>query len=187
MPNQLEAERELQQIGQANSVQLFVVILMDTQRALDENTLDGNAYLMDNSFGSTGQGTTNLQTIVKPGQIVNWLIYSMDNDKDIHGDYPPLANINKILFLDKNRDIVDERRICTQFHRYGGIDRVRSPQTPVYYYWSGMLSRDLPADVYDYRFVVDIRTEQSFKRTYLNLDSPSLKLIPLHPTPADLE
>jgi hypothetical protein len=55
---------------------------------------------MDNSVGGTGQGTGQLETVGKQGQVLNWIIRPIEMDKRPDGTWPPMPKINNIVFLD---------------------------------------------------------------------------------------
>lgn len=68
------------------SQQVTIVILIDIQAALEEKTLEGNLYLLDNlrTYGSVGEGTGELITAVKGSHwcdgsqaediVLNWMV-----------------------------------------------------------------------------------------------------------------
>ena len=60
--------------------QLAIIVMVDVEMALKNNTLDGHIYLMDNNTygGSTGQGTQDLVTHVEGSQVMNWLVSGVD-------------------------------------------------------------------------------------------------------------
>ncbi|WTW95788.1 hypothetical protein OG216_21445 [Streptomycetaceae bacterium NBC_01309] len=60
--------------------QVNVMALVDVIGALSDRTLlNGNLCLMDNGdFRSTGQGTPELCTVVRPGQAVQWTVLAVD-------------------------------------------------------------------------------------------------------------
>lgn len=167
--------------GQLNSVQLNIVTVIDLDKAVATGTLDGTLYMMDNSLGGEGQGTAHLQTVCKQGQVINWIIYSMDMEKRPGGSWPPMPRINNIVFLyDHEGDYegVAECKVCTEFKIYGGPDLIRSSVTPVYYYWAGTVLSDLPTGVYNYRFVLELEQEGTNEKVYLNtVEKPSLRVI----------
>ncbi|NEQ79030.1 MAG: hypothetical protein F6K26_01820, partial [Moorea sp. SIO2I5] len=80
--------------GQLNSVQLNIVTVIDLHKAVRTGTLTDTLYMMDNSAGGKGQGTDHLQTVCKQGQVINWIIYSMDKEKRPDGTWPPMPKIN---------------------------------------------------------------------------------------------
>jgi hypothetical protein len=57
-----------------------IVVLVDAVGALSDQTLNnGNLSLVDDGpFGSRGQGTTELCTVVVPGQVVQWTAIAID-------------------------------------------------------------------------------------------------------------
>jgi len=60
--------------------QTNIIILVDVIGALSDQTLlNGNLAMMDNSiYQSTGQGTPNLCTVCRPGQILQWVLHPVD-------------------------------------------------------------------------------------------------------------
>lgn len=175
------SEVQKQNQGQLNSVQLNIVSVIDVRKAVENNSLDGTLYMMDNSIGGKGQGTDHLQTICKQGQVINWIIYPMDMEKKADGTWPPMPKINNIVFLDDqvgDEEDVAEKKICIELKIYGGPDRMRSPYTPVYYYWAGTVLSTLKPGVYGYRFVLELEQEGKKEKLYLNsVARPSLKVI----------
>lgn len=160
-----------------NSVQLNIVIFVDVWKAINQNSLEGAVYMMDNSIGSEGQGTTNLQTVCKQAQVLNWIIYPMDVDRRPDGSWPPFVRISNIVFLDDKGDDVSSYRICDDMRIYGGVDKVRTAYTPVYYYWAGVLPAKLETGIYRYRLILEL--EGTNRPLYLNLDGPSLQVMPI--------
>lgn len=57
-----------------------IVVLVDVVGALSDGTLhNGNLSLIDDGqFDSAGQGTTDLCTVVAPGQVVQWSAVAVD-------------------------------------------------------------------------------------------------------------
>jgi len=169
--------------GQLNSVQLNIITIVDLHKAVRTGTLKDALYMMDNSVGGLGQGTPSLQTICKPGQVLNWIIYPMDMEKRPDGTWPPMPKINNIVFLDDQEGDYDdfaEAKVCTELKVYGGPDMMRSPYCPVYYYWAGALLSTLKPGVYNYRFVLELEQEGKKERVYLNtVEKPSLKVVAL--------
>lgn len=155
--------------GQLNSVQLNVVTVIDLHRAVQSKSLKDCLYMVDNSVGGDGQGTAHLQTHCKQGQVINWIIYPMEMEKRPDGNWPPMPKINNIVFLDTERgdeDCYAERKIMIELKYYGGVDLIRSPYTPVYYYWAGIVLSDLPPGVYPYRFILELEQEEK-KRKFI--------------------
>jgi len=160
-----------------NSVQLNIVIVVDVQKAHRLQTLEGCMYTMDNNINSNGQGTDHLQTVCKQGQVLNWIIYSMDFEKRIDGTFPPYVRINNIVFLSEGKEDVIDIKVVSDLKVYGSPDKIRSKYTPVYYYWAGTILHDLPAGVYFYRLILELESEDSKNPTYLECDSLSLRVI----------
>lgn len=57
-----------------------IVVLVDVIGALSEGTLhNGNLIMVDDgALRGTGQGTTDLCTVVSPGQVVGWSVLAVD-------------------------------------------------------------------------------------------------------------
>ncbi len=167
--------------GQLNSVQLNIVSVIDVRKAVETETVKDTIYMMDNSVGGTGQGTGHLQTVCKQGQVINFIIYAMDPEKRPDGTWPPMPKINNIVFLDVDKgdeEEVAEAKVMTEFKIYGGPDMMRSPYTPVYYYWAGTVLSTVPPGIYPYRFVLELEQEGKKEKVYLNtVEKPSLKVI----------
>ncbi|GGH67262.1 hypothetical protein HNQ91_001692 [Filimonas zeae] len=162
-----------------NSVQLNLVTFVDIYNTNANQSLDGNVFMMDNCLESTGQGTDHLQTVCKQGQILNWLIFAMDSGKRPDGTFPPFAKINNIVLLNESGTDVASDQIFREIKIIGGPDKIRSKYTSVYYYWAGALLADVPVGVYKYRFVLEVGTEDPAKKNYFNLNTPSLKIVPV--------
>jgi len=180
----MEKTKETKQnTGQLNSVQLNVVTVVDMHKAVSTSSLNNAMYMMDNSVGGEGQGSPKLQTVCKQGQVINWIIYPMDREKRPDGTWPPMPKINNIVFLDGeegDHEETAELKVCTEFKIYGGPDLMRSPFTPVYYYWAATVLPELEPGVYNYRFVLELEQEGSPNKVYLNTEiKPSLKVIPV--------
>lgn len=169
--------------GQLNSVQLNIVTVLDLHKAVKNGTTKDAIYMMDNSVGGKGQGTGHLQTVCKPGQVLNWIIYPMDMEKRPDGTWPPMPKINNIVFLDDQEGDYDdfaESKVCTELKIYGGPDMMRSPYCPVYYYWAGAVLSTLKPGIYNYRFVLELEQEGKKEKVYLNTaEKPSLKVVAL--------
>jgi hypothetical protein len=169
-----------QHAGQLNSVQLNIVTIVDMKKAVATGTLKDALYMMDNSVGGQGQGTPQLETVCKQGQVLNWIIRPVDMDRRPDGTWPPMPRVNNIVFLDSEEGDEEgpaQTKICTGLGIYGMPDRIRSPLTPVYYYWAGMVLRDLPPGVYRYRMVLEMEQEEKKERLYMNtVESPSIRV-----------
>ncbi|MFG3054466.1 hypothetical protein ACGFZP_26385 [Kitasatospora sp. NPDC048239] len=177
----LNSAAEKQNPGQLNSVQLNVVTLVNMERATADGALTDAMYMMDNSVGGTGQGTSHLETVCKQGQVLNWIIRPIDMEKRLDGTWPPMPKINNIVFLDTeagDEEDVAERKIFTELKIYGMPDRMRSPFTPVYYYWAGTVLSTAKPGLYRYRLVVELEQEHSKEKLYLNtVDHPALRVL----------
>lgn len=119
---------EKQNPGQLNSVQLNIVTLINMERATATGSLSDAMYMMDNSIGGKGQGTSSLETVCKQGQVINWIVRPIDMEKRLDGTWPPMPKINNIVFLDTelgDEEDVAERRIFNELKIYGMPDRMR--------------------------------------------------------------
>ncbi|MGR9051200.1 MAG: hypothetical protein ACU84J_00985 [Gammaproteobacteria bacterium] len=178
-----EPEIKKRNPGQLNSVQLNVVSVIDLHKAVETGTTQDTIYMMDNSVGGLGQGTGHLQTICKPGQVINWIIYPMEMEKRPDGTWPPMPKINNLVFLDDDEGDSQEfaeGKVMIELKIYGGPDMMRSPYCPVYYYWAGAVLSEIPPGVYHYRFVLELEKEGGKGKVYLNsAELPSLKVVPL--------
>ncbi|GGQ25506.1 hypothetical protein BKA00_002459 [Actinomadura coerulea] len=167
--------------GQLNSVQLNVVTLVNMERAAQTGSLDDALYMMDNSVGGVGQGTDHLETICKQGQVINWIIRPIEMHKRPDGTWPPMPKINNLVFLDTERgdeEDVAERRIMTELKIYGMPDLMRSPYTPIYYYWAGAVLSTARPGLYRYRLVLELEQDGTKERLYLNTENhPSLRVL----------
>jgi hypothetical protein len=177
------SEERKQNPGQLNSVQLNVVTYVDVAKATATASLQNALYMMDNSVGGPGAGTARLQTPCKQGQVINWIILPMEIDKRPDGTWPPMPKINGIVFLDNelgDEQDVAESKVCTEFKIYGGPDLMRSPFTPVYYYWAGTVLSTVTPGVYSYRFVLELEQEHKKEKLYLNsVEEPSIRVQPI--------
>jgi|GEM_PF-671909 len=172
--------------GQLNSVQLNIVTFVNVARARVTRSLDDSVFMRDNSPASGNQATNYLQTTCKQGQALNWIILALNSQQRANKSWPPMPKINSIVFLNQDRSGVADHLVCTQFGVYGGPDKMRSPWTPVYYYWAGTVIPTLQPGVYPYRFVIELPQDSSSYQApgaagsiHLNLDGPSLNVIPM--------
>ncbi|MEV7778164.1 hypothetical protein [Kitasatospora sp. NPDC088351] len=177
----LNSVEEKQNPGQLNSVQLNVVTLVNMERAAAAGSLADAMYMMDNSVGGSGQGTSHLETVCKQGQVLNWIIRPIDMEKRLDGTWPPMPKINNIVFLDTeagDEEDVAERKIFTELKIYGMPDRMRDKFTPVYYYWAGTVLSTAKPGLYRYRLVVELEQEHTKEKLYLNtVDHPALRVL----------
>ena len=169
--------------GQLNSTQLNVVTVVDVANTLTAGTIIDSSWMMDNSPDSTGKGTTNLQTVCRAGQVINWLIYNMNTDKKKDGTWPPFAKIVNIVFLRNDRKVVFGTKVCADLKVYGGPDAVRSKYTPSYYYWAGSVMPNLSPGLYAYRLVVELETGKPGEVRHYNIDGPALRVLPMEHAP----
>jgi len=169
--------------GHLNSVQLNVVTFIDVRKAILKKSLDGNIYMMDNSFKCKNQETNSLNTTCRQGQVINWIIYPMDLEKRIDGSFPPMARIKNIVFLNGQGEVA-ELKVCSELKIYGGVHKVRSPLAPNYYYWAGTVLPDLPIGEYKYRLIFEIDPLACGPRTknrYMNMNTTaSLNVIQMN-------
>lgn len=176
------------------STQLNIVTIIDVAGALRTGSLAGKAALMDNCGESTGKGTNALRTVCRQSQALNWLIYCTDMEKRPDGSWPPFARIVNIVFMQSN-GTPHYDKICNSLKVYGGPDEIRSPWTPSYYYWAGLVTADLEPGLYPYRLVLECDTADPDRKVYFNLDGPVLEVIPLEskvaagsgPVPKDVQ
>jgi hypothetical protein len=168
-------------LGQLNSVQLNIVTLVHMQRAGSTGSLDGALFMMDNSVGGAGQGTGRLETVCKQGQVLNWIIRPIDMDKRPDGTWPPMPKISSLVFLDTeagDEQEVASKRITGELKIYGMPDKVRSPYTPIYYYWAGTILPTTEPGLYHYRLVVELEQEDGKDSLHLNtIDNPSIRVL----------
>lgn len=161
-----------------NSVQLNLVTFVDVRKANAGNTLQDALYMMDNGLDSEGQGSADLQTTCKPGQTLNWIIYAMDMNKRPNGTWPPSVRISNIVFLNGDGEDVADMPVCSEFKIFGSPDKIRSPNTPVFYYWAGTLASELAPGLYRYRFIIELDQEGTNVKNYLNtVGNPTLRVI----------
>ncbi|MFE7525102.1 hypothetical protein ACFU7Y_05210 [Kitasatospora sp. NPDC057542] len=175
------ASADKQNPGQLNSVQLNIVTLVNMERATANRSLGDAMYMMDNSVGGSGQGTRQLETVCKQGQVLNWIIRPIDMERRLDGTWPPMPKINNIVILDTelgDEEDVAERKLFTELKIYGMPDRMRSPLTPVYYYWAGTVLSTAKPGLYRYRLVIELEQEGTKEKLYLNtVDHPALRVI----------
>ncbi|MFI6300016.1 hypothetical protein ACIBEJ_51075 [Nonomuraea sp. NPDC050790] len=174
---------EKQNPGQLNSVQLNIVTLVDMEKATEEKSLTDAMYMVDNSYGGSGQGTSRLETVCKQGQVLNWIIRPIDMEKRPDGTWPPMPKINNIVFLDTevgDEEDVAEKKVCVELKIYGAPDKMRDPWTPVYYYWAGTVLSTAKPGVYKYRLIVELEQDGKKEKLYLNTENhPSIRVIPV--------
>lgn len=160
------------------STQLNILTRVDVAGATRSGDLDGHVALVDNSADSTDKGTSRLRTVCRQGQVLNWLMYCADMNRRPDGSWPLFSRISNIVLMQEGGE-VQYSQVFTNLKIYGSVDKIRSPFTPVYYYWAGLVRPDLPPGIYPYRLVIECETADPSKKLYFNLDGPSLEVIPL--------
>jgi hypothetical protein len=158
--------------------QLNIAIVVDVNNTLQTGTLEGHAFLMDNSPDTVNKGGETLETVCVQGQVLNWLVFCLNMDKLPNGSWPPFARIVNIAFLDDDGD-VQLRNVMTELQIYGGPDAVRRQGTASYYYWAGLLPYDIPPGSYRYRLVMEVDTYQFQVKQYYQISNLLLKVLPL--------
>lgn len=121
--------------------QLAIVVLIDVENALRENTLRGHTYLIDNYrfMGSTGQGTEKLTTMVVGNQILNWLVTGID----LAGQQPVPALVGI------GGEAVEKQILVPQFYDSPALDGNMG------YWWGGTVDSNVPG-TYSYTLYFDI-------------------------------
>jgi hypothetical protein len=165
-----------------NSTQLNIVTSIDVTNTLMTHSIEGRAFLMDNSPDSLNKGTPNLCTVCKQGQVLNWLVYAVDGEKRIDGTWPPSVRIVNITFLNDD-DTLARFKVC-DLKIFGGPDAARG-NAPSYYYWAGIIPPDVPTGTHRYRLVLELDTEQKDVKLYFNVSTPSLYVLPIDHKPID--
>ncbi len=159
-----------------SSTQLNIVTVVDVARVLCTGGLNGCVGMMDNSPDSLYKGDSRLQTVCRQGQTLNWLLYCMDTCKRPDGRWPPLARIANIVFIEEDGTPCSAK-ICSDLKVYGAPDKMRTPLTPVYYYWAGTVMPELKPGNYRYRLILECDTFDPDRKALFNLDSPALQVV----------
>jgi hypothetical protein len=175
------ARAAIPSLGQLNSTQLNIVTLVHMQRASETKSLDGALFMMDNSTGGSGRGTGHLETVCKQGQVLNWIIRPIDMGKRPDGTWPPMPKISSLVFLGNERGQerdVATKRITSELKIYGMPDEMRSPFTPIYYYWAGTILPTAEPGLYQYRLVLELEQDNGQDSLHLNTtETPSIRVI----------
>lgn len=170
-------------LGQLNSTQLNIVTLVHMQRASATNSLDGALFMMDNSTGGSGRGTGHLETVCKQGQVLNWIIRPIDMGRRPDGTWPAMPKISSLVFLGTERGHerdVAAKRITSELKIYGMPDEMRSPFTPIYYYWAGTILPTTEPGLYHYRLVLELEQDDTQHSLHLNTtENPSIRVLAL--------
>ncbi len=164
--------------SQFNSIQINIVTSIDVRNTLATKSIDGRAFLMDNSPDSLNKGTAALTTVCKQGQVLNWLVYCVDTQKTPEGTWPPTARIVNIAFISNDGENVQGIKVCGDLKVYGGPDKIRSPYTPsYYYYWAGMVLPEITPGLYRYRLVLEFDTGKDGVKAYYQISTPRLRVV----------
>ncbi|KAF0814289.1 hypothetical protein IGB42_01190 [Andreprevotia sp. IGB-42] len=133
-----------------------IVTIIDVLGALSKGSLQNNIYMVDNSWNSENQGTSDLVTSCYPGQPINWIIHAMDVQTPVL--------IDSINFLDKDR----------QYSVSHGFDAKPVLGTaPHWYTWSGIVPCYLPAGEYRYSLKLQMGRGQN---SIMYSDAPALNV-----------
>jgi hypothetical protein len=160
-----------------NSVQLNIVTFVDVNKVIMTRSLENAVYMMDSAPASAQQGTPCLQTTCKQGQALNWIIYPLDANRRMDGIWPPSVKISSIVFFNEDEFTTIMDSVMSNLRIYGAPDKVRSPYTPVYYYWAGTIPIDLTPGIYHYRLILELETWKREEHIYLNLETPTLNVV----------
>ncbi|MFI6472575.1 hypothetical protein ACIBL5_20255 [Streptomyces sp. NPDC050516] len=151
-----------------------IVVVVDVIGALSDGTLrNGNLCMIDDgSLQSTGQGTPELVTVVKPGQVVTWSALAVDLQTPVE--------IKSITFLGPDTDgghedgqappaaRAPEHRAPVQHGDNGHTEERHNPELDV---WSGVVPYLAPGVAHQYRLEVQMY-EGEFST--LHIESPAL-------------
>ncbi|MFD7334658.1 hypothetical protein ACFV98_01470 [Streptomyces violascens] len=146
-----------------------IVVVVDVIGALSDGTLrNGNLCMIDDgSLASTGQGTPELVTVVKPGQVVTWSALAVDLQTPVE--------IKSITFLGPDADGGHEAEQAppaaqapVPHGQDGHADERHNPELEV---WSGVVPYLAPGVAHPYRLEV-----QMYEGEYstLHIESPAL-------------
>jgi hypothetical protein len=134
-----------------------IIAVVDVIGALSDSTLgNGNLCLADDgSFDSTGQGTTDLCTVVAPGQTVQWTALAVDVQTPIE--------IQSITFIGGGASA------CAP------ADRPEGSANPDVNVWAGVVPAGLtPGVPYKYRLALKMHEGP---HSVLSIDSPALMTV----------
>lgn len=160
----------------ALSIQLNIVTTVDVAGVLAGRPIGDCVWMTDNGTASTGKGTSSLQTGCRPGQVLNWLIYSLDVEQRPDGSFPPVARIVNLVFFAGDRQNPVPVPAEHALKVYGAPDRMRSPYTPVYAYWAGMVPDDMASGIAGYRLIIEIPGPLGGRPTFIEVSNPSLAI-----------
>jgi hypothetical protein len=165
---------EAQGLPGAYSTQFNVVTTVDVAGVLAGKSAAECIWMTDNSLDSTGKGSAALETVCRRGQVLNWLVYSLDSERRPDGSYPPIARILNIAFLRGDTDFLAAYGAGFDVKVFGAPDRIRSPYTPVYAYWAGMVPVNADLGRTRYRMTLEIAGSAGGRPTYVELSQPSI-------------
>lgn len=151
-----------------------IVVVVDVIGALSDGTLrNGNLCMIDDgSLQSTGQGTPELVTVVKPGQVVTWSALAVDLQTPVE--------IKSITFLGPDADgrhedgqappaaRAPEHRAPVEHGHNGHTEERHNPELDA---WSGVVPYLAPGVAHQYRLEVQMY-EGEFST--LHIESPAL-------------
>jgi hypothetical protein len=132
-----------------------IVAIVDVIGALSDETLgNGNLSLADDgAFDSAGQGTTDLATVVAPGQVVSWSVVAVDVQTPV--------DIAGITFVGG-----DGASAAAPVGQAGGD---ANPDTDV---WEGVFPAGLTPGV-PYKYRLELKMHEG-PNSLLSIDSPAL-------------
>jgi hypothetical protein len=142
-------------------VQLNVVHVVDVDKALHAGKLEDSLYSVDNNPGSANRGTSELVTQCIPGQVINWILYPMN-------DYTAVR-IHRIEFF--AGPILKKLQVFGNFYRSGSP----WPGTPTYDYWAGIVGPKTAPGQYFYK--LDLQLYRGLETRILRLDTCSLDVV----------
>ena len=160
----------------AFSTQYNIVTTVDVAGVLAGKPASDCIWMTDNSPSSTGKGSAALETVCRRGQVLNWLVYSLDSEQRPDGSYPPIARILNIAFLRGDTDFLAAYDAGFDVKVFGAPDRIRSPYTPVYAYWAGMVPVDAGLGRTRYRMTIEIAGVGGGRPTYVELSQPAITI-----------
>lgn len=134
-------------------------IAVDVVAALSEQTLHNHIFMMDNSiYNSSCQGTSNLTTSCKPGQIIQWVTYAIDLQT-------PVA-IKNISFITTKNDTYNKEESNFAHNEQDNLDSKN---------WTGIVPWYMtPYIPYRYRLEIQMGEGQN---SIMSIDTSSLMIV----------
>jgi hypothetical protein len=131
-----------------------IIAVVDVIGALSDETLgNGNLCLADDgAFDSRGQGTTELCTVVAPGQVVQWTALAVDVQTPVE--------IRSITFIGDGTDAP------------APVDQPASDENLDLDVWAGVVPAGLTPGV-PYRYRLELKMHEG-PHSVLSVDSPAL-------------